>query len=181
YKEAEVEYQLQNAEVRAIIAGRDLYPMVAAVRANVPSLELAITTAYSDYLPQQPTLPVPEELRSTPECPADTEDLVKILAQQEPLAQSVPVSLWDDIGLMTFTSGTTGRPKGAMLSYGSSLIKTAARFLGNRVETGNTTLAVAPSCHIAGMNSGIYMPVYTRSTATSKEHTSELQSRENIV
>lgn len=164
FKEAEVEYQLGNAEAKAVIDGCELYPIVARVRDRLPGLEFVISTAYSDYLPDEPTLPLPQELAAPHEKPADCEDLVAILRRVEPLAETVPVDLWHDIGLMTFTSGTTGRPKGAMLSYGSSLFKTAASFLANRIETGNTTLAVAPFCHIAGMNSGIYMPVYTRST-----------------
>src|SRR5690625_1953949 len=57
YKSAEVEYQLSNAETRAVIAGRDLHPMIAAVRENIPTLELVVTTAYQDYLPAEPSLP----------------------------------------------------------------------------------------------------------------------------
>jgi long-chain acyl-CoA synthetase len=33
----------------------------------------------------------------------------------------------DDVALMTYTSGTTGLPKGAMLSYGNALFKTGGR------------------------------------------------------
>lgn len=164
YKAAEVEYQLNNAQTKAVIVGRDLYPMVASVRDQVPSLEFVVCTAYSDYLPEQPTLPLPPDLAVAHEQPGDCDDLADILATTEPLAEAVPIDLWEDIGLMTFTSGTTGRPKGAMLSYGSSLFKTASSFISNRMETGGVSLAIAPFCHIAGMNSGVYMPVYAGNT-----------------
>lgn len=164
YKAAEVEYQLNNAETKAVIVGRDLYPMVASVRERLPGLEFVVSTAYADYLPDEPTLPLPPDLSVTHDQAEDCEDLADILRNTAPLAEAVAVDLWNDIGLMTFTSGTTGRPKGAMLSYGSSLFKTAASFLANRIETGGVTLAIAPFCHIAGMNSGVYMPVYSRST-----------------
>lgn len=164
YKAAEVEYQLNNAQTKAVIAGRDLYPMIASVRAQIPSLEFVVSTAYADYLPEQPGLPLPPDLAVAHAHPADCEDLAEILEATAPLAQAVPLDLWEDIGLMTFTSGTTGRPKGAMLSYGSSLFKTASSFLSNRLEAGGVTLAVAPFCHIAGMNSGVYMPVYACNT-----------------
>ncbi|MCC5812075.1 MAG: AMP-binding protein [Ectothiorhodospiraceae bacterium] len=164
YKSAEVEYQLGNAETRAVIAGRDLYPMVAAVRDRVPSLEVVITTAYADFLPERPTLPVPEGFGAREPHPEDAVDLMEVLKTCDPLAEPEQVDLWEDICLMTFTSGTTGRPKGAMLCYGAALYKTAASFLGNRMTMDGVTLAIAPFCHIAGMNTGVYIPVYARRT-----------------
>lgn len=164
YKDAEVEYQLSNAETRAIVVGEDLLPIVQRVRPTVPDLDLVISTAYSDYLPDNPTLDVPEFLKERNEIGPDTVDLMSILKTYTPLAQPEPLDLWNDISLMTFTSGTTGRPKGAMLTFGSALYKTAASMMANHVEEGGCSLAIAPFCHIAGMNSGIYMPVYARRT-----------------
>lgn len=164
YKDAEVKYQLSNSEARAVIAGEDLAATVERVRADIPSLELVVTTAYADYLPDEPTIEIPEFLRERHPAPAGTIDLAGILAEYQPLAAAEPVDLWNDISLMTFTSGTTGRPKGAMLSFGSALYKTAASMMANRIEPGGCSLAIAPFCHIAGMNSGVYMPVYARRT-----------------
>jgi len=62
YKTAELEYQLDNAAAKAIICSTDLYPMLEAVRDKLGKLDLVITTRYADYLPQKPTLPVPEGL-----------------------------------------------------------------------------------------------------------------------
>lgn len=164
YKSAEVEYQLDAAEAKAIVVGRDLYPTVAAVRDRLPALELVITTDYADYLPENPTLPVPAELTQPAPAAEGTVDFVEILRTAEPLQQSVPVDLWQDIALMTFTSGTTGRPKGAMLCYGSALYKTAASFEARGIQSDGVSLSTSPVCHIAGMNFGVYMPVYARAT-----------------
>src|SRR5699024_9501073 len=54
YKDAEVEYQLGNAETRAVITGEDLVATVDRVRANIAGLEVVVTTAYADYLPDNP-------------------------------------------------------------------------------------------------------------------------------
>lgn len=163
YKAAEIAYQLSNAEANAMVVARDLYPTVAEVRDRVPTLKTVISTAYGDYLPSTPTLTIPKELLGEPEQPhPDTVDLKQVLADTAPLTDFEPVDLWNGIGLMTFTSGTTGRPKGAMLSYGSSLFKMAASFQANRQETDTTSLGIAPLCHIAGMNFGVYQPVYAR-------------------
>jgi long-chain acyl-CoA synthetase len=165
YKAAEIAYQLDNAEVNALVVARNLYPRVAEVRSRLPSLTTVITTAYADYLPAEPTLSVPDELRAEPDTvDAATTDLETVLTETAPIDTIEPVALWNGIGLMTFTSGTTGRPKGALLSYGSSLYKMAAFHQGNPCRKDGIALAVAPLCHIAGMNFGVYMPVYARLT-----------------
>lgn len=165
YKAAEITYQLNHAEAKALIVARNLYPIVAEVRADIASLETIVTIAYADYLPDAPTLPVPDTIRNEPDDPGgDTVAMQRILADTAPLEQFEPVDLWNGIGLMTFTSGTTGRPKGAMLSYGSSLYKMAASYQANPSTVDGIGLAVAPLCHIAGMNFGVYMPVYARRT-----------------
>ncbi len=48
---------------------------------------------------------------------------------------------------------------------GSSQFKMAASYQANPSKRDGIGLAVAPLCHIAGMNFGVYMPVYARRTA----------------
>ena len=70
----------------------------------------------------------------------------------------------DDVALMTYTSGTTGLPKGAMLSYENARFKTAASADCNGMTPQEVLLAVAPLYHIAGMVMGVNLPVYTGAT-----------------
>ncbi|MCM3764771.1 long-chain fatty acid--CoA ligase [Neobacillus niacini] len=58
----------------------------------------------------------------------------------------------DDIHLMMYTSGTTGRPKGALLSHGNTQWN-AINFIHNTpVDYTDITLAAAPMFHIGGMS-----------------------------
>lgn len=164
YKSAEVEYQLDNAQARAVICGTDLYPMVDAVRNKLDKLDLVVTTRYADYLPQEPTLPVPDDIARTHPTPGGTTDLAAAIEQSQPLDKAEPVDFENDIALMTFTSGTTGRPKGAMLPVGAATFKTAALFQANGLDEASISLAIAPFCHIAGMCLGVYAGVYGRWT-----------------
>ncbi|SFR48035.1 long-chain acyl-CoA synthetase [Marinobacter daqiaonensis] len=164
YKAAEVEYQLNNAEARAVICGTDLYPMVDAVRTRLDNLALVVTTRYADYLPHEPTLPVPEDMAGAQATPEGTTDLVVAIEQSRPIDKPESVDFENDIALMTFTSGTTGRPKGAMLPVGAATFKTAALFQANGLDQATTSLAIAPFCHIAGMCLGVYAGVYGRWT-----------------
>lgn len=163
YKAAEVSHLLNEAQACAVIAGRELYPVVERARTEIPSLETVIVTRYAEYLPEQPTLPLPAELAEHDHGPVDAVPLPEALAAG-PLEAPAAVDLWRDVSLMTFTSGTTGRPKGAMLTGGNALFKTAAFFHACRMEPGETSLAIAPLCHIAGMVNGVDMPVYSGGT-----------------
>ncbi|KPV44420.1 class I adenylate-forming enzyme family protein [Alicyclobacillus ferrooxydans] len=70
----------------------------------------------------------------------------------------------DDTCLLVYTSGTTGRPKGAMLSYRNALFKTVASGLANGVKQDDRVLSVMPLSHIAGMLMGLNVPIYTGCT-----------------
>lgn len=58
----------------------------------------------------------------------------------------------DDIALLMYTSGTTGRPKGAMLSHRNLYFNYFNALLGQEIEQGAVLLSVAPLFHIAGLN-----------------------------
>ena len=71
----------------------------------------------------------------------------------------------NDIAVMVYTSGTTGVPKGAMLSH---------RYILNSVESlrrsvpifdTDTSLSYLPGCHVAERISGIYNRLYNGATA----------------
>src|SRR5699024_12338689 len=81
--------------------------------------------------------------------------------QCSPIGETEKIDIWNDIGLMVFTSGTTGRPKAAMLTYGNALFKTAAAAQGYTMKSQDVTLATAPLCHIAVMLMGLNIPVYS--------------------
>jgi long-chain acyl-CoA synthetase len=65
---------------------------------------------------------------------------------------------------MTYTSGTTGLPKGAMLTHRNALFKTAVCVECNDVRPDDVMLAIAPLYHLAGMIMGLDVPVYAGAT-----------------
>jgi fatty-acyl-CoA synthase len=62
-----------------------------------------------------------------------------------------PVAL-DDVAWIMYTSGTTGRPKGAMLTHGNILWNNFNAALAFDTLATDRTLAVAPLFHIGGLN-----------------------------
>ncbi|MEB1806504.1 MAG: AMP-binding protein [Bacillaceae bacterium] len=161
YKASELEYLLNEMEAKAVISAQELYPNLEQIRAKVSTLELILTTNYADFLPSQPSLPIPDELKLTKVTPEGTLDLTQVFTGELKDYENHQVNVSDDVALMVFTSGTTGRPKGAMLTYENALFKTAASVHAQKVDDNDTWLAVMPLCHIAGMVMGVNIPVYT--------------------
>lgn len=165
YKEAELEYLLNEAKVKGVLSGQELYRQLHIASKNTPSIEFIVTTNYADFLPIVPTLPVSDEVKKVRQQFEDTIDFVALLREHEPFMGKVDIDINQDIGLMVFTSGTTGRPKAAMLPFISALFKTAATVQSNEVKEDDLSLAVAPLCHIAGMVMGVNTPVYSGCTS----------------
>ena len=58
----------------------------------------------------------------------------------------------DDIAWIMYTSGTTGRPKGAMLTHGNLLWNNIQAWVAYDSSTDDVTLVCAPLFHIGGLN-----------------------------
>lgn len=72
----------------------------------------------------------------------------------------VSVSL-DEPCLLMYTSGTTGRPKGAVLSHGNIFFNDMNVLIETDLRANEVCLAAAPLYHIAGLN-GLVLPVFLK-------------------
>jgi long-chain acyl-CoA synthetase len=133
YKAGEVEYIANDSGIKAIICDAPLYPVTAAARAKIASLEHVIVAREA---PDDSVLPLAAIL----ERPQDARPQVDI----DP----------EEIAVICYTSGTTGRPKGAMLTH-NNLISNCEPFLTlPRCALGpdDVGMLVLPLFHIYGMN-----------------------------
>ncbi|WP_431153194.1 AMP-binding protein [Acidovorax facilis] len=159
FKAHEFAYQVGDLGAKAIVAADHLVPIMQSVadRVKVPNV---FSVRYADFLPEKPTLRVPDEIAARRPLPDGTIDFHATITRADVAAPVVELSM-DDVSLMTYTSGTTGMPKGAMLSYRNALYKTAVGQEMFRIRSDEVMLAVAPLYHIAGMISGVTMLAYT--------------------
>lgn len=80
----------------------------------------------------------------------------------------------DDIAIMVYTSGTTGQPKGAMLSHKYILNSVESLRLSVPIFDTDISLSYLPGCHVAERISGIYNRLYNGATAYFVDDLSKL-------
>lgn len=80
----------------------------------------------------------------------------------------------DETAIMVYTSGTTGKPKGAMLSH--QYILNSCESLKNSIPIfdNDVTLSYLPACHVAERISGIYNRLYNGTSAYFVDDLSKL-------
>ena len=163
-KEHELEYQLSDLQARVIVAADSLLPIVEKVRERT-GLQHVFAVRYGDLLPSTPTIDLPAELQvcEAPVLPASAEDFLQV-ARSGGKPPPVTIDIDNDVALMTYTSGTTGLPKGAMLTFRNALYKTAVSVNTKHVTADDVLLAIAPLYHIAGMLMGVNIPILSGAT-----------------
>ncbi|WP_181347158.1 class I adenylate-forming enzyme family protein [Thalassobacillus sp. CUG 92003] len=160
YKASELEYLAEEVGMTGLFCGEEL---LREWRNTPVALRKVVVIRYEDYLPERSDMPIPEDIKGE-SVPLKNPEVAwqEAVASASILDEPAPVNM-DDTALLAFTSGTTGRPKAAMLSYENALYKTAVSVEMNDVGDRETWLAVMPLCHIAGMVMGVNIPVFTGS------------------
>lgn len=85
------------------------------------------------------------------------------VAHPEVFAQRLLARKADDVAILVYTSGTTGRPKGAMISHRNITFTCAAYNSFLPQDERDERMAFLPLCHIAERLGGEYFPLYTGS------------------
>jgi len=148
-KERELRYILSDSGARAIVSLQDLWNSVATTAVEGTAVEVRITTSPLHYLGDQ-DLPRVLEGSGRIATPGAV-DLAELLREHRG-ARPDPVSLGpSDVALLTYTSGTTGEPKGAMNTHGNVTFNAATFREWMSLTPDDTVLAGAPLFHITGL------------------------------
>ncbi len=136
-KEDEQEFMINFAEVHTLFTGERYFDMVDAIRAKLPSVKnfIAIESPHAGMLPYE------DLINSSPvvDVSADVSD--------------------EDTAILMYTAGTTGKPKGVMLSHKSFSVYVLDNVSPPDPETAEKNILTVPLYHVAGiqaMMSAIY-------------------------
>jgi fatty-acyl-CoA synthase len=150
----ELRHYVSDSDARVAIAGQD----VAGFLRPVGGLEHLLVAAYSDYLDAGSDLPVPEFVRE----PAREASWREALAAG--LAPGPHAAGPEDLAVMPYTSGTTGKPKGCMHTH-ASVQATTVGYMQWRGATGRiAVLSALPMFHVTGMQAGMNAPLHSGGT-----------------
>jgi long-chain acyl-CoA synthetase len=162
YKDREIAYILKDSMAKIIVAWDRLYPFVQAVR-NETKLTEVVTTSVRDYLPPALRLLSPlKGVKSYP-CPG-ARDMKALLQETRGLPKAVRIDPKKDLALLQYTGGTTGIPKGAMLTHYNLIANTEQVKSWIVLQPGDTHLVALPLFHIYGMTTAMNSPIYQSST-----------------
>ncbi|MFZ5863086.1 MAG: long-chain-fatty-acid--CoA ligase [Nitrospirota bacterium] len=166
YVEREIEQQVRDAEARVIVALDLFYPRVEAVRASA-GLEAVIVTSVRDALPWYLAILYPLKAWregtsvSVPKTPP-VYDWQSLLASGRDEAPDVEVAP-DDLALLQYTGGTTGVPKGVMLTHRNLVANTlqCRAWMPSLRDGAEVFLGVIPFFHVYGMTACMNLAIAT--------------------
>ncbi|MEU8830730.1 AMP-binding protein [Streptomyces sp900116325] len=148
YKSGEVGHVLKDAEVAALIcADRAWDSYLRDTAAAAPTVRIAVTACELDLQSQNDYRVLNFERLPAPE---DADDLVAVARRGLAAPEDRELTA-ADVALISYTSGTSGTPKGAMNSHGNIMVNAERQRTGHPVAEGSSYFALAPLFHITGM------------------------------
>ncbi len=158
YVERELVHQWGDAGVKIVITLDLLFPKVEAVCRTL-NVQHIIVTGVQDFLPPVKKILLPLELRRQGKwvnIPFDNRHIFSMkamLARHHPTVPAAPLTP-TDLACLQYTGGTTGLPKGAMLSHRNlvaSVTQIRHFLLQGHQEATDRAVAILPIFHVYGM------------------------------
>jgi len=137
-----MEYVFGNSEPSALIVHSDVWPTVQAPASSAPSIKHIIGVDFED-----------ENVESFGHLIASGDDPFRGPRLDE-----------DDLAVIAYTSGTTGVPKGAMITHGNLLFNIKNTIISHSFRHEDVHLLVVALFHCTGLNSILPTSAYQGAT-----------------
>ncbi|WP_077621307.1 long-chain-fatty-acid--CoA ligase [Sediminibacillus massiliensis] len=168
YQERELKYQIQDSGAKALICLDILLPKVSNVKKQT-DLEHVIVTQIKEYLPFPKNLIYPfiqkrqYNLVVQLEESDDTHLWANIVPRTDLVLKECDTDSQEDIALLQYTGGTTGFPKGVMLTHYNLVanVQMSIAWLGKEKQDQDIVLGVLPFFHVYGMTTVMNYSVMT--------------------
>ncbi len=128
----ELEYIINDSEAKALLFGEAFRETIGSIQPGLPRIRDFILIGR--------------------ETPAKIIAYEELIAQSSPAEPDTPEIHLEDHQLIFYTSGTTGRPKGAIHTHESTLWNSADQIISLGLQSSDIHLTVAPLFHVGGLN-----------------------------
>jgi fatty-acyl-CoA synthase len=149
----ELRHYVEDSEARTALVGQDVLAQIQPLH-----LDHVLVAAYADYLAANTDLPLPEFVRT----PAVSNSWSEALTAG--VTPGPHVAAPDDLAVMPYTSGTTGKPKGCMHTHASVQATTVPYLHWRGAQEASVVLGALPMFHVTGMQAGMNSPLHLAAT-----------------
>ena len=158
----ELAHYVADSGAKTAIVAQEVYPQLKPLIGA--GLEQVIVAAYADYVKEPTDLKLPDAVAAPRQRIADSGVTLWTDALARNLRPGPLTAGLDDLCVIPYSSGTTGRPKGCMLTHRNvmhTLVSNTVWF-GSHQDTNQ--LVVLPFFHVTSMQGGMNGPLYQGST-----------------
>ncbi len=148
----EVAFLVNDCLPKVLVMDAEYAPIVSEIKERIPSVERILINT-----PEEMDLDFPSERLSRV--------IEKFTGGQAAAEKPVP----DDVAEVMYTSGTTGRPKGVMLTHGNIIAACYAKTEIISVQPGERSLCVLPLFHSGGLNDLAFPCIYRAVTIVLRQ------------
>jgi len=170
YTERELQYQMADSGAKIILGLDILYPRITKILKET-QIENVIITGIKDYLPFPKNLVYPFIQKKQYGFSVKVEHsgmnhLFVEIMRSAPLNEiTVPFDFEEDLALLQYTGGTTGFPKGVMLTHKNLIANTMMcdAWLYKCEDGQEIVLGILPFFHVYGMTTVLILSVMKKS------------------
>jgi len=153
YSAEELKYFFHDAAPRIVLTLDTFYDKVEEAAKVTPQIERILVTSIADYFPSfQRTIGKLLGKIPSPKCP-NAVSFLDFIKESEPKYNPVSINPREDVAVIIYTGGTTGEPKGVMLTHFNIASNIAAGdcILNEEKIKASVWLTSVPFFHIYGI------------------------------
>jgi len=149
YREKELAYFCQDSGAEIFLTLDEIASGLDLSFLDETSVKAVVTTSALDFLSPEADPPdILKKARKNPVSGArDMLEMIQAVAGRQPKDPGIAP---EDVAYLTYTSGTTGPPKGAMNTHGNIAFNARVYQAMQRIDERDVVLGVAPLFHVTG-------------------------------
>lgn len=161
----EIGFFASDSQARVAIVGQEGFPQIRPLMQAQPQLiERTIVATYSDYVDAATDLRMPDVVSAAREAIGEQGVTLWADALSDQLAPDALAKGPNDVAVIAYSSGTTGRPKGCMLTHRNLMQTAVINTVWFRTHQDSSQLVVLPFFHVTSMQGGMNAPIYSGGT-----------------